>query len=464
MRITTKQVTDHVDEEIAVSGWIHRRRDHGKIVFFDLRDRWGLLQVVASDSATGPLNDVRSECVVKITGKVTRRPERLINPDILTGTVELQAAQIEILSSAITPPFEIEKDTKLVDEELRLKYRYLDLRTERMTNNLVLRHTVISEIRRYLNERDFVEVETPYLTKGTPEGAREFIVPSRLHAGTFYALPQSPQQFKQLLMLGGLDRYYQIARCFRDEDQRGDRQPEFTQLDLEMSFVEQEDVMAINEDLMVKLISIVAPEKRIQSVPFPRITYKEAMEKYGTDRPDLRENVEDPNLLAFCWVIDFPFFEKDPTSGGWTFTHNPFSAPLPKHKVLLEEKKDIADILTTQYDIVLNGFEVAGGSIRNHTSESLRATFEVMGLDDKTIQEKFGHMLDAFTYGAPPHGGIAWGLDRIVAILAGEKNIREVMAFPKTGDAREPMTGAPTPLPERSLVDAHISLRPSPKA
>ena len=458
MRITTIKTLEHVGEEITISGWIHRRRDHGKITFFDLRDRWGLLQVVCAGNTEGPVTDVRSEYVVRITGTVAQRPEKLVNSEIATGTVELQASKIEILNESKTPPFEIEKDTKDVDEELRLKYRYLDLRTERMTKNLINRYKLISFVRSYLAEDDFIEVETPTLTKGTPEGAREFVVPARLHSGKFYVLPQSPQQFKQLLMVGGIDRYFQIARCFRDEDQRGDRQPEFTQLDMEMSFVQREDVMELNEKLLIKLVQTLFPEKKIQQTPFPRLTYKDAMEKYGTDRPDLRENKEDANLLAFCWIVDFPFFEKDTTTGGWTFTHNPFSAPIPEHAEKLMNKEDIGEILTTQYDVVLNGLEIGGGSIRNFTPQSLKKTFEIMGIDETMMQSKFGHMFEAFEFGAPPHGGIAWGLDRLVSILLNEPNIREVMAFPKTGDAREPMTGAPTQLSASTLKDVHISV------
>ncbi len=311
MRITTKDTLQHVGESISVSGWIHRRRDHGKITFFDLRDRWGILQVVATDSTQGSVKDVRPEYVVRITGTISKRPEKLINADIPTGTVELQATNVEILNTAETPPFEIEKDSINVNEDLRLKYRYLDLRTDRMTQNLIMRHKIVSFLRQYLNERDFIEVETPSLTKGTPEGAREFIVPSRIHAGSFYVLPQSPQQYKQLLMVAGLDRYYQIAHCFRDEDQRGDRQPEHTQLDLEMSFIDQNDVLELAEGMLTELIEKVFPQKHISQKPWPRLTHQEAMEKYGTDKPDLRKDKNDPNELAFGFVVDFPMFSKD---------------------------------------------------------------------------------------------------------------------------------------------------------
>ncbi|MDD5252131.1 MAG: aspartate--tRNA ligase [Patescibacteria group bacterium] len=447
-------------QQVTVMGWVNARRDMGKLIFIDLRDRTGLLQVVFLPSnkelleAAGVL---RPEFCIAVTGTVNERPEKLRNPKMVTGSVEMVAEILQILNEAKTPPFEIDKDTMAINEELRLKYRYLDLRSERMLKNLVLRDRVISYCRQFLHDRRFLEVETPYLTKGTPEGAREFIVPSRIHPGKFYVLPQSPQQFKQLLMVAGVERYFQVARCFRDEDQRGDRQPEFTQLDLEMSFVDREDVMGLVEEMMIDLVKTVTPEKRIQQVPFPRLTYKEAMEKYNSDKPDLREDKNDPNLLAFCWVIDFPFFEKS-DEGGWTFTHNPFSAPQPQHRQWLMDKTNIGEILTTQYDIVLNGYEAGGGSIRNHTPESLHKVFEIMGFDEEQIQAQFGHMLEAFSYGAPPHGGIAPGLDRLVMILANEPNIREVIPIPKTGDARDPMMGAPSPLPPSKIAEAHISI------
>ena len=335
-------------------------------------------------------------------------------------------------------------------------YRYLDLRRQRLARNLRLRHKVGLFIRNWLTEKDFIEIETPILTKSTPEGARDYVVPSRLYNGKFYALPQSPQQYKQLLMVGGLERYFQLAKCFRDEDTRGDRQPEFTQLDLEMSFVEREDVMDVNEKLLIDLVQNIFPEKNIQEIPFPRLSYKEAMEKYGTDRPDLRKDKDDPNLLAFCWVVDFPFFEK--TDEGWTFTHNPFSAPKPEYMDSLLAKRDIGDILTTQYDVALNGWEIGGGSIRNHRPEGLRAVFEIMGFEEERITENFGHMLEALGYGAPPHGGIAWGFDRLMALLTNEPNIREVIAFPKTGDARDLMMDSPSVLESKQLKELHLKV------
>ena len=461
-RMMITDTVNQVGQSVTIKGWVNSRRDMGKIGFIDLRDRSGLAQVVLvpaelSDQAKQVVDGLRSEFCIAVTGIVQKRGAKQINPNLVTGEIEILAKDIEVLNPSKTPPFELE-DTSKINEEVRLKYRYLDLRSPRMLKNMVLRDRVITFIREYLHKQDFLEIETPILTKGTPEGAREFMVPSRLHPGKFYVLPQSPQQFKQLLMVAGLEKYFQIARCFRDEDQRGDRQPEFTQLDLEMSFVEQEDVLQLIEGLMIALVKAVSPEKRIQQIPFPRLTYQEAMEKYKSDKPDLREDKNDPNLLAFCWVVDFPFFEKT-DEGGWTFSHNPFSAPKPEHMEWLMEKKNIGDILTTQYDIVLNGYEAGGGSIRNHKPEALHRVFEILGFNEEQIQDQFGHMLEAFSFGAPPHGGIAPGIDRIVMILANEPNIREVIPIPKTGDARDLMMGAPSELPEKALKEAHIEIR-----
>lgn len=467
-RLLALEVVAHVGEKVTVKGWINARRDMGKIAFFDVRDRSGIVQVVGvpsqlDDASKERMKGIRLEYCVAITGTVQPRQPGQENPDMPTGAIELLASSIEVLNESLTPPFAVSEDTSSVSEDLRLTYRYLDLRSARMQRNIRLRDKVISFFRDYLHQEGFVEIETPYLTKGTPEGAREFLVPSRLHPGSMYVLPQSPQQFKQLLMVGGMERYFQIARCFRDEDQRGDRQPEFTQLDLEMSFVEQEDVLSLIEDMMIKLVQTVTPEKRIQQVPFPRLSYAEAMEKYGSDKPDLREDKNDPNLLAFAWVLDFPFFEKT-DEGGWTFTHNPFSAAKPEHREWLMNKERIGEILTTQYDIVLNGYEAGGGSIRNHQPEALRRVLEIMGMTAEEIESQFGHMLRAFEYGAPPHGGIAPGIDRIVMILANEPNIREVIPLPKTGDARDLLMAAPSPLPEARLRDVHIRLDLPPTA
>jgi len=451
-----------IGQTVKLAGWVHIRRDHGKLIFVDLRDRSGVIQTViipdhveAHDNA----KRLRSEFVIEMEGLVKERPMSAKNEKSSTGGVELEVTSIKILNEAKTTPFEIAKDTKEVDEKLRLKYRYLDLRSERMRNNILTRYNVIKFFRDFLGEQGFIEVETPILGKSTAEGSRDYVVPSRIYKGKFYALPQSPQQYKQLLMVAGIEKYFQIARCFRDEDTRGDRQPEFTQLDMEMSFVEQEDVMNVVEEMLIKLVQTQFPEKRIQAIPFPRLTYKESMEKYGNDKPDIREDKNDPNLLAFCWVVDFPFFEKDEESStGWTFTHNPFSRPKPEFMEQLMKKENIADILTTQYDVVLNGYEAGGGSIRNHEPQALRKVLEIMGVSEEKMQRDYGHMLEAFKYGAPPHGGIAPGIDRLVMILQNEPNIREVIAFAKTGEAEDPMMEAPSVLDEKQLSEAGIKI------
>jgi aspartyl-tRNA synthetase len=319
-------------------------------------------------------------------------------------------------------------------------------------------------VRSKLDEQNFVEVETPIFTKSTPEGARDYVVPSRVYPGKFYALPQSPQQYKQLLMAGGIERYYQFARCMRDEDLRGDRQPEFTQLDMELSFASEEDIMSVTENLLIELVTKIYPEKKIQKIPFPRIPYKEAMEKYGNDRPDIRENKEDPNLLAFCWVVDFPFFEKTSTSdnpeaqGEWTFTHNPFSLSKPEHVENIKEKKNIGDVIAAQYDIVLNGYEIGGGSVRAHDPEILKNILGILGHSEEKIQSNFGHMLKALGSGTPPHGGIAWGFDRLMMILQNEPNIREVIAFPKTREGRDPMMDSPSEISQAQMDELNIKI------
>ncbi len=465
MRTSIGEIKNNEGKEVEFSGWVHARRDHGKLVFIDLRDRSGLVQVVFPPNVSGA-SDIRLEYCIKISALVKRRPEKMINADQPNGEFELEAKTLEVLNKAGAMPISVDTDGMEIDEEVRMKYRYLDLRRNRLKENMLIRGKVTKYIRDFLiDKQDFVEVETPILTKSTPEGARDYLVPSRIYPGKFYALPQSPQQYKQLLMVAGLEKYFQIARCFRDEDTRGDRQPEFTQLDIEMSFVEREDVMALNEALLIELVEKLFPEKRIQEKPFPRITYKDAMEKYGIDRPDLRTDKNDPNLLAFCWVIDFPFFsaEGGSASGGektkWTFTHNPFSAPKPEFMDDLLAQKNIAGILTTQYDVVLNGFEIGGGSIRNHRPEALRAVFKIMGFEDERIDSNFGHMLEALGFGAPPHGGIAWGMDRLVTLLRNEPNIREVIAFPKTGDGRDLMMNAPSVVDEKQMQELGIEIK-----
>jgi len=460
MRFLTKDTAKHIGEKVRVCGWVNTRRAHGKILFIDLRDISGVLQVVFTPSNNEVYElaqTLRPEWAVEIIGQIVKRPENMVNAKIETGQVEMSVESLKVLSESETLPLSIETDGYEINEEVRMKYRYLDLRRERLKNNLIMRHKFVKLCRDFLDKEGFIEIETPMLTKSTPEGSRDFIVPSRLEHGKFYALPQSPQQYKQLLQVAGTEKYFQVARCLRDEDPRGDRQTEHTQLDIEMSFVEQGDVMDLTERLLITLVKNLFPNKKIQEIPFPRVTYKEVMQKYNSDKPDMRKNKNDKDLLAFCWIIDFPFFKKD-DEGKWTFTHNPFSAPQSQFVKDLMAKKNIENILTAQYDIVLNGFEVGGGSIRNHTAAALEKVFEIMGYKKEKIQEKFGHMLKAFEFGAPPHGGIAPGIDRLMMILQNEPNIREVIAFPKTGDGRDLMMQAPSEVDKKQLKELHISI------
>jgi len=570
-------------KEVTLSGWVMSRRDHGGLIFVDLRDRYGITQIVTDPQAHAEahkvLDGVRSEYVIKVTGTVRARPAGMANDKLATGAVELLCSSIEILNPAKTPPFELDTDVD-VNEELRLKYRYLDMRTDRIKNNLVKRHKLIKFIRDFLSERDFLEVETPMLIKGTPEGSREYIVPSRLYPGTFYVLPQSPQQLKQLCMVGGLDRYFQIARCFRDEDQRGDRQPEFTQLDMEMSFVEQKDVMEINEALMMQLVKELCPDKKLLSDKAPVMSWQEAMDNYGSDKPDIRFDMKfvdgteifkksefkvfadaankdgsvikmmrvpggakfsrseiskfedvakiyrakglayvsmqegelkspilkffseaeiaafkettgiaegdivlfaaddfrtaceslgavrlavadqlglrDPNLFAFCWVVDFPMFEVKIEDGSVSAAHHPFCDIKPEDVPLLDS--DPMKVRANAYDFVLNGVEVAGGSIRIHKQELQAKIFDILKISKEDAQKRFGHMLEAFQFGAPPHGGIAWGLDRVIMIFCNEPNIREVIAFPKDQRAKDLMLGAPSELPTEQVAEANVKV------
>ncbi len=463
-RLYIKDLKDKVGKEVTIAGWVDVRRDQGKMVFFDMRDMTGKVQCVTLPNHAEAIlqaKEIRPEWVLEVNGIVKERKDKNAKQSI---GVEIEVTGIKVLNKAETPNIDVTTEGYEIGEEHRLKYRYLDLRRSRLQKNIRHRHKVVKFIRDFLDKENFIEVETRILTNSTPEGARDYIVPSRLWQGTFYALPQSPQQYKQLLMVAGMEKYFQIARCMRDEDTRGDRQPEFTQLDLEMSFVEREDVMALNEALLISIVKTLYPEKKIQQVPFPRITYKEAMEKYGTDRPDFRKDKNDKNLLAFCWVIDFPFFERTDksdnaqTEGEWTFTHNPFSRPQNEHMENLMNKKDIADILTTQYDVVLNGSEIGGGSIRNHEPEALKKVFEIMGYPSDRIDKNFGHMLRALGSGCPPHGGIAWGFDRFMTILENEPNIREVIAFPKTGEGKDLMMDSPSAVSDKQLKELGIKL------
>tara|TARA_B100000029_G_scaffold255318_2_gene252057 strand:- start:1770 stop:3539 length:1770 start_codon:yes stop_codon:yes gene_type:complete len=576
------EVTSSNNGQIAtVKGWVSNRRDHGGLIFIDLRDRSGLLQVTVNPDdyaeAHKIAEDVRSEWVLEITGTIQPRPEGTQNPALPTGMYELAAHEITILNSSLTPPFYIE-DNIDVDEALRLKYRYLDLRRPEMYKILKLRYDVTKFIRNYLDNEGFLEIETPILIKSTPEGARDFLVPSRLQPGSFYALPQSPQQMKQLLMVAGVEKYFQIARCFRDEDLRADRQPEFTQLDLEMSFVTEEDIYNLTESLYTEMIQKLTPEKTLPS-PFPRLTYKEAMESFGSDKPDLRfdlpmkdvtsiamqtdfkifhsvidnggiikaicipgkgtasnnairnlnrlaSEVGSPGLahirftdsealfspglsmneellselrasvnsegedlivimageesrlnamlgafrievatffdlipadtLAFCFVTEFPLFEYDESNQTWTSSHHPFTSPQEEDSSKLESG-DYGNIKSKAYDLVCNGMELASGSIRIHEQETQQKIFEVLGYTEEEIHSQFGQILEAFQYGAPPHGGIAPGIDRLITILSGTDSIRDVIAFPKTQSGTDLLFGAPSDVDQAQLKDLGIS-------
>lgn len=467
MRTYIKDISGSVGEEVTVCAWVDVRRDQGKMVFLDLRDVSGKVQAVVLPNHAEALEvaqKVRPEWVLEVNALVNKRPDKNIKQGVMNGEVELEVLSIKVLNEAETPAFDISTDGYEVNEEVRMEKKYLDQRRARIQRNIRTRYTAIKFLRDALDDRNFFEIETPLLTNPTPEGSRSYLVPSRIWQGNFYALPQSPQQYKQLLMAGGFERYFQFAKCMRDEDTRGDRQPEFTQLDLEMSFVSREEVMNLNEELLIALVAEVFPEKKIQQVPFPRFTYKEAMEKYGSDKPDIREDKNDQNLLAFCWVVDFPAFEKTGEdnvdgTGEWTFTHNPFTGVQDEHISDFLEKKNIGSIISTQYDIALNGYEIGGGGIRLHKPEMLRTAFEIMGYDSDRIEKNFGHMLQALGSGTPPHGGIAWGFDRLMMILLNEPNIRETMAFPKTGEGKDLLMQAPSPAPEKTLRELGIEMK-----
>lgn len=454
-RTKIADLQEHVGEEVKINGWVDTRRDHGQIAFFDIRDGSSSVQTVAKDGMYDQCEKLRREWVVAITGEVNERPDDMINEDEANGSIELEITDLDVLNEAKTPPFELE-DTYEVEETTRLNHRYLDLRTDRLQKNIRLRSEFVQRCRQFLFGKDFTEIETPLLTKSTPEGSRDFVVPSRHHEGKFYALPQSPQQYKQLLMCGGFERYFQIARVARDEDLRADRSFEHTQIDLEMSFVDQEDVM----DLIEAMITHVAEDMgyKIKDKPFPRIPYEQAIQEHGDDKFDLRTQEEkEAGVLAYAWVVDFPFFEKD-GDGGWTFTHNPFSMPKEKDIEKLLAGEDIGEIKTQQYDLVCNGFESGGGSIRAHKPEILKATYQAMGHDEEYIQEHIGHMLEAFSYGAPPHGGIALGVERNVMNLTDEDDIREVQAFPMTRTGKTAVMDAPQKLSAKQLHELGLSV------
>ena len=572
----------HAGQTVTLAGWVNRQRDHGGVVFIDLRDRFGLTQVVFNPDLPKEILElvagIRAEWVLQITGLVHQRPEGMANPNLPTGEVEVIARQVEVLNPSKPTPIIVSRD-KDENEDLRLKYRYLDLRRERMTRNLILRHRVVKFMRDYMDKNGFIEIETPILFKATPEGARDYLVPSRIHPGLFYALPQSPQQLKQLLMVAGLDRYFQIARCFRDEDLRGDRQPEFTQLDLEMSFVERDDVLAMVEGLYTEMIPAVAPHKKLLSSPWPKFSHHEVVERYGTDKPDLRFGMEltdvsdifaksefrvfqsalaekgvvkcivapgcadysrkevdaltevakslgakglatltgsaespkgsaakfvtpeeakavqsrvgakegdlilfaadaravvnkvlgglrlvfrdklnlaDKDVMAFAWIVDFPMFAWNEEEKRWDAEHHPFT--MPQLADLDKFDTDPGAILSDAYDMVCNGYELASGSIRIHRSDIQLKVFQLLGISGADIESKFGHMLEAFEYGAPPHGGMAPGIDRLVMLLADEPNIREVIAFPKNQNGRDVMADAPSAVEEKQLKELHIKI------
>ncbi len=445
-----------------LQGWVDTKRDHGKLTFIDLRDRTGKVQCVGFQK----MGELTVESVLQVIGIVKERPEKMVNPDLETGNIEVDVEEYEVLNKAAELPIQLDTDGLEIGEDVRLKYRYIDLRRARMQHNIRLRSDFMQALRTSLLKKDFVEIETPLLSKATMEGARDFIVPSRFQPGKFYALPQSPQQYKQLLMTSGFERYFQFPHCLRDEDLRADRGFEFTQLDLEMSFVNREDVMSTVEDTVKEAIKAVGG--KLQKEKFPVFTYQEAMEKFGADKFDLRSDEERKDgTLAFAWVINFPFFKKVDSKdaaevrdgkSGWTFTHNPFSMPLPEHEEWLLKGENIGEIMTTQYDLVCNGLEAGGGSIRAHRPELLRATYKIMGYTDTQIEQSVGHMLEAFEYGTPPHGGIALGLDRYIALLSGESSIKETIAFPMTSTGRTAVMDAPAPVSKEQLDELGLKL------
>ena len=464
-RIHIKDLSEHTGKEVMIKGWVDVRRDHGKLIFIDLRDVTGKVQMVAlpnHEEAHKAADTVRPEWVVEVTGKVNERPEKMINKDEINGAIEIEVLGLKVLNQSETPPIDVTGPGHEINEAVRLKYRYLDLRRPRMQETMKKRAAMSLFLRNYLTKEGFIELDTPILTKSTPEGARDFLVPSRVQHGKFYALPQSPQQYKQLLMVAGFEKYFQIARCFRDEDIRADRAfGEFTQLDVEMSFATQEDILQLAEKMFTQLIKEVFPEKKIKESPWPRLSHAEAMEKYGTDKPDLREDKNDPNELAFAWVLDFPLFTEQSDddyfhgSGGAKFapSHHMFTAPHPDDVPLLET--DPTKVRGLQHDMVLNGHEVGGGSIRIHDPKVQEKVFDLIGFSAEQ-KEEFSHMLEAFTYGVPPHGGIAPGFDRLLMTVLGEPSIREIVPFPADGSGNVSVLDAPSKVTTQQLNEAGI--------
>jgi len=458
MRTLAAEIAEKEGKEVELMGWVDVRRDHGKLIFIDLRDRSGIAQVVfipKDKELHAKAETLRSEWVVKIKGKVGKRPAGMENSKIPSGLYEVPVESLEIIAEAKTPPFDVTSDGIDINEEVRMKYRYLDLRRPRMNANLKLRHKATTLAREYLNKQGFTEIETPTLTKTSPEGARDFIVPSRLQPGKFYALPQAPQQYKQLLMIAGMERYYQIAHAFRDEDLRGDRQFEHTQIDMEMSFATEQDVRDMAEAMIIHIVEGCG--KKIWKKPFPVFTHEEAIKKFGADKFDMREE-KDQNVFAFAWVIDFPLFEWSEEEKRYTFAHNPFSAPKAEHVEKLMKGEDLGKLRAQQYDLVCNGYEMASGGVRISDPVVQRKVFETMGLTAKETEDRFGHLINAYEYGAPPHAGIAPGLDRLVMLLANEPNIREVIAFPINSSGQTSVMDAPSEISAKQLKESHIKL------
>ena len=463
-RTLIADTVNKVGETVQLAGFADTKRDHGKVTFIDLRDRSGKVQIVGYKM----LGELKVESVIQVTGEVKARPAAQVNPDLATGTVEIDVKSYEVLAAAQDLPILVDGDGREINEDIRLQYRYIDLRRERLNRNIRLRSKFVRALREGLYAQDFVEIETPILSQSTKEGARDFLVPSRLHPGNFYALPQSPQQYKQLLMTAGFERYFQIARCFRDEDLRADRLLEFTQLDLEMSYVEDvHDVMDPVEKVVKDAIAQVGG--KLRDAQFPVYTYEQAMKEFGADKFDLRSEAEKADgTLAFAWVIKFPFFKKVDKSdaaevidgkSGWTFTHNPFSTPEKEFIPDLLAGRNIDKIITAQYDLVCNGYEVGGGSLRAHTREVLEATYKIMGYSQEEIEASVGHMLRAFDLGTPPHGGIALGLDRLVAVLTGETSIKECVAFPTSGSGSVSVMSAPGAVTGTQLEELGLSVK-----
>jgi len=444
---------EDANKKATLCGWVHARRDHGKLIFIDIRDRYGITQVVfvpaVSKDAHSSAEKLGPEFVVRVTGDVVLRSSKTVNLNEPTGQIELCAMGLEILNTSEVPVFEI-ADKVDVAEDLRLTYRYLDLRRPRVMEVLKVRHQLCSIVRNVLNKENFIEVETPVLTKSTPEGARDFLVPARLNLGKFFALPQSPQLFKQMLMVSGLDRYFQIVKCFRDEDLRADRQPEFTQLDMEMSFVNEEDIFEITEKLFKEIF------KQIKGIdiqtPFPRMLHSEAMAKYNSDKPDLRKEGEE---FSLAWIVDFPMFKYNQGERRWESEHHPFTS-LKEEDLTYLESKEYGKIRARSYDLVLNGNEIGSGSVRIHKKDMQKKIFDIIGFNEQEAQRRFGFLLRAFEYGAPPHAGVAYGIDRLVAILMGLESIRDTIAFPKTQKGNCLVTDAPSGVDKKQLQEVGI--------